>query len=610
MLIQDIVNTLRNNILTGKINPGDKLPSVQDMQKTFGVGRGTVREALKVMEGMGLLRIKKGRSGGAFLTEHSDLIISKSLSDFFQVEESNILSYLAFRRIIEPRMARNASLLREQQHIDSMEAALQLISGEVVSRDKFVKGTSDFFKAVTAANRNEHLDQLFDYTLSGLVGNSKLIFEVSLGVELSKHFYGQIYQAILDGAPEKAEMLSDAYLLQLEDKVKYSKNLAGRSVSGKGVIKWGLMADLSGTLMDYGKQIAMGMMDAARYLNEKGGIKGKRIELVIRDDKYKVSESRKAYEEFKRNGVAGIYIHSTGSTQVLIPRSTSDRVFLFTSANSNKLMNPATAPYHFTVGPTYGDISSAAVKFIHLNWRSDTRTPRLAFMFPENPYGREHFEAAKNYAIELGMKIGSSQIVNWPTLDASRQLLEIKKDRPDYIFLASSTLNAANILKDAKRLGVDAQFICNMRVFTEDLPKLAMGAAEGVLGIQPFAPYGLNVPGMKKITKCHDLWHPHHQATLVYVEGWLNMLIPAEACKIADQAGGVNTEMLKSTLETFRNFDSGGLIPPVSYYEEDHRSTTKAKIYKIKNSEFIPIVDSIGVERNKNYYQVANQKLS
>ena len=51
--------------------------------------------------------------------------------------------------------------------------------------------------------------------------------------------------------------------------------------------------------VDYGKQSAMGLIDAARYVNENGGIKGKELELIVHDDKYIIEGGEKIYQCFR-----------------------------------------------------------------------------------------------------------------------------------------------------------------------------------------------------------------------------------------------------------------------------------------------------------------------
>jgi branched-chain amino acid transport system substrate-binding protein len=213
-------------------------------------------------------------------------------------------------------------------------------------------------------------------------------------------------------------------------------------------------------------------------------------------------------------------------------------------------------------------------------------------------------QAAYRYAEELRVEVGPEIIVDWPTVDASPQLLSMQEYDPDFAFIASTAMNAASILRDSRKLRIRTRYICNNRTFTEALPKHAMGTAEGVLGIQPIAPYGVDVPGMESIIAFHEKWHPYHEATLAYVEGWVNLLVPMEACRMADEAGELNGLGLKRAMETLRDFDIGGLTPPLSYFGDDHRATTQARVWSIKDGLIQPYTGYIDVGRPKIYFEL------
>ena len=65
---QVIVDQIKLLIRDGRLQPGDRLPSERELCQRFGVSRVTVREALRVLEAGGLLAIRVGAHGGAFLT--------------------------------------------------------------------------------------------------------------------------------------------------------------------------------------------------------------------------------------------------------------------------------------------------------------------------------------------------------------------------------------------------------------------------------------------------------------------------------------------------------------------------------------------------------------
>ena len=75
--------------------------------------------------------------------------------------------------------------------------------------------------------------------------------------------------------------------------------------------------------------------------------------------------------------------------------------------------------------------------------------------------------------------VGPDQVINWPTKDATVQLMNMKRYDPDFAFITSTAMNGAVILKNARSLGLRTKFISNIRNFEETLIPLSGGAAEG-----------------------------------------------------------------------------------------------------------------------------------
>ena len=70
-VFEDVVQQIRLDIARGKLEPGDRLPPNGDLEKRFGVGRSSIREAIRALELFGLVWVKRGRDGGAFFTPDS-----------------------------------------------------------------------------------------------------------------------------------------------------------------------------------------------------------------------------------------------------------------------------------------------------------------------------------------------------------------------------------------------------------------------------------------------------------------------------------------------------------------------------------------------------------
>ena len=602
MVIEEIVKSIKKDIAEGNFRPDQRLPVEKVLQEQFRVGRGTIREAIKILEGMGLVWIKKGRNGGIFLTDDSVQLAWGSLSSKFQLEESKILSFIEFRKMIEPRMTFFAASNRTDDDLKKIKASIEQLDSEALSLELFVSATEAFYKALAAATQNSYFINFYRQALSALAQATKLVYEIPKCVETSRYFYDQLVEAIDNKEPGKGEIVSESYLVQIGDYVKNAKRhglpIAGR----KKTIKWGIIQDLSNMTVDYGKQSAMGLIDAARYVNENGGINGKELELIVHDDKYIIEEGEKIYQRFRgEEKVFGIYVQATGTNLKIAHRAMQDEIFMFSGAPSAKLCDPAEFPYYFCIYPTYSDMARVVIKHIRKTWVNIDRNPRVVFLFPDNPYGRDPLQAAKSYAKELEVEIGPDQIINWPTIDTSTQLKAMQEYNPDFAFISSTAKNAVSIFKDAHRLAIETKFICNMRTFNEELIRLGTTTVEGALGVQPLAFYGENVFGMEKIVKAHDKWHPYHYPTLIYIDGWANILVLAAALKMADEAGELTQEGLKKIFESFREFNTEELTPPISFFKHDHRATTKARVFKISNNAFISVSDYIDVGRTKRF---------
>lgn len=368
-------------------------------------------------------------------------------------------------------------------------------------------------------------------------------------------------------------------------------------------IKWGVLIDLSGPTSDWGKNQVKGQLDAARWVNENGGINGKELELIVIDDGYKVPRGVAGYNRLvDSEKVLGLYIQSTGTTMTLIKKIVKDGVVTIAASFTSKFQNPAKTPFSFFVSPSYGTMGRIAIKWIKDSWKDTSRNPKLCFLYPDNKYGRDILNVCKDYAKKIGVDVGPDQVINWPTKDATPQLMNMKRYNPDYAYITSTAMNGAVILKNAKALGIKTKFISNIRNFEETLITLSGGAANGTYGVHPIAPYGAQVPGMKKVVECNERWHEGEMGTNVYVEGWVNILAVTNALRIADKAGKLTPGGIREAFEQFKGFDTGGLAPPLTFTKTDHRASMAAKIYEVKNDKIEAITSWIDLPRDKTYF--------
>jgi GntR family transcriptional regulator, transcriptional repressor for pyruvate dehydrogenase complex len=98
---ETIVEQVRQLMRAGQLRPGDRLPAERDLCEQFGVSRVTVREALRMLESSGLVEIRVGARGGAFVTAPSSGRIGDGLADMLSLSVIGAADVTEVRMILE-----------------------------------------------------------------------------------------------------------------------------------------------------------------------------------------------------------------------------------------------------------------------------------------------------------------------------------------------------------------------------------------------------------------------------------------------------------------------------------------------------------------------------
>jgi branched-chain amino acid transport system substrate-binding protein len=357
-------------------------------------------------------------------------------------------------------------------------------------------------------------------------------------------------------------------------------------------IKVGGIFDLTGITADVGKPYAQGVRDGAQWVNENGGINGKKIRLIDADYGYKIPEANATYKRLVgTEKVILINGWGTGDTEALKSVVAGDKVPYFSASFSAHLTDPSKTPYNFFVGPSYSDVLRAWLMWVKQDWKDKSRNPRVAFFYGDNAYGKSPIEAGRRFCKEIGIDLVAEEVLPGIVQDATSQLLDMKQKGADYAFTQVTVTNFSVVLRDAKKLGLATKWGSNTWGFGENLIAVAREAAEGVVAAMLNPPFGASVPGMAKVVEFHKKNHPADTHDTNYVRGWSYVMVWAEGLKRADKANALTGEGIKAALETLKDFDLAGLAAPVTYSAIDHRPTTKVSLYQIQGGKIVKLGD-------------------
>lgn len=200
-LVEQAAGQLRAQIGDGTWPVGTRIPGETSLAEALGVGRSTIREAIRALTGEGLLRPRQG-SGVYVIAAEPRVDLATRL------REAAVNDVYEVRLIVEVNAARLAAERRTEVDIAALDAALAARgAAAAVSDEEFVDADIALHRAVVAAADNPVLTDLFDQFVpalrEGIVEICRLIARGDENIGHAAH--ADLVEAVRDGDPDRAE---------------------------------------------------------------------------------------------------------------------------------------------------------------------------------------------------------------------------------------------------------------------------------------------------------------------------------------------------------------------------------------------------------------------
>jgi DNA-binding FadR family transcriptional regulator len=152
-----IAERLRERVIVGDLQPGERLPNESALATDFGVSRATVREALRVLAAQNLIRTAKGAGGGSYVTLPSvdgvSAFVQSSISLLADADDVTLEELLEARELLEVPAARLAAARRSEEELERLREAIPDEPLRLGTQRQFVYN-QDFHLAVIDGSRN------------------------------------------------------------------------------------------------------------------------------------------------------------------------------------------------------------------------------------------------------------------------------------------------------------------------------------------------------------------------------------------------------------------------------------------------------------------------
>jgi GntR family transcriptional repressor for pyruvate dehydrogenase complex len=216
----NIVAQIKNAIFAAIYKPGDKLPSEKELIKLFNVSRISLREGLRSLEKMGLITIKPGVTGGAFVSQMGTKSVSDSLSNMVRLGRISLDEIWEFRMIIEPNIARLAAERRSDWDIKKMVEMISVRENALKARKTPVVSHIDFHLAIAKSARNPLPILIMEAIGEILIDEfKKLSFSLSDYRSIVK-FHKEIFEYIKRKDTQRVGKSMHAHLMDVKKRLK------------------------------------------------------------------------------------------------------------------------------------------------------------------------------------------------------------------------------------------------------------------------------------------------------------------------------------------------------------------------------------------------------
>lgn len=370
---------------------------------------------------------------------------------------------------------------------------------------------------------------------------------------------------------------------------------ASGSAGGQGgPIKIGVLSDLSGATADVGTPYGEGIRGYADWINAKGGIEGRRLELLANDYGYKVPNAEQLYSQYVSEGVVAVQGWGTGDTEALRQKVTQDELPFMSASYAETLVDPAETPYNFVVASTYSDQMRVGLK--QIAEKEGSGRTEVAVFHNDSPFGLAPVADGEAYIEEQGYDMGyRAYPMPAGATDYAGILSQAKAQGAKYAVVQNVAGPGALLARNIEQQGLDMTVVCLVWCSDEGFIRTAGPAAEGTIMVQPWAPPTVDAEGFKDVDEhLRSQGSSLEQKGLHYSQGWYTMHIMAEGLRKVIAGGGeVTGAALKKALEEVGAVSTGGVSADVQFSGESHRGSSTSGVYEVEDGTMTQVADAV-----------------
>jgi branched-chain amino acid transport system substrate-binding protein len=353
-------------------------------------------------------------------------------------------------------------------------------------------------------------------------------------------------------------------------------------------IVFGQAAALDGPASALGQGMKMGLEAAFAEINKAGGVKGRKLELKSIDDGYEPTKSieaaKKLLEEDKVFALIGaVGTPTAAATQPIATAAGAPFIGAFTGA---EFLREPHKPLVLNIRASYFQETEAMVERL----TKDLGATKIAIMYQDDAFGQAGLAGVKKALDKRQMQLAGEGTFERNTVAVKAALLSIRKAEPQAVIMISPYKPAAEFIKLARQIKLDATFVNISFVGSDALAKELGAAGAGVVITQvvPF-PKDAAIPVVGRYHASLKASSPDAQPGFVSLEGYLVGRAIAAALEKVD--GDLTRQAMIEAVQKAGSLDLGGF--KLSYSPTSNRGSNEVFLTVIQADGSFKAVDRL-----------------
>ncbi len=320
-----------------------------------------------------------------------------------------------------------------------------------------------------------------------------------------------------------------------------------------GTIKIGVITDRVGPAKGYAEPVAQGAEFAAKELNAKGGILGRRIELLVEDDQGKPDVSASMARKLVDAGAVFILsVSSTPATQQAQTVSLETKTPHMTPSNSgDTLTTQIQNPHFWQTGP----LGATQIQTL-LSYARNKNLKRVALITDTSDLGQLTARFFKQGLEANNIQVVSEEVVPLGSATADPQMQKVRASNAEALFMAGISIpENTQVLRSYRQLGVKMPILAGYNLSIPVYSSVARGLLDGVAFVDAFDPAKPNTQRFIEAYKKDRGNEPYN----LHGYGYDGVMVVADAIQ---RAGGTDKEKIREAMQATKGW-SGGVMGAV-----------------------------------------------